>query len=111
MEVFLTVTVIVAMIAIGVVLIELLNNQHNERIAAYRYGSPLPGRGGRDVKGEPEPPWPDERAVTSVHARAGASDHRHRRRHAQHHRTHLPRLSQLFHRHGHPHGRHHARSG
>ncbi|CAM5529468.1 Secreted protein OS=Streptomyces aurantiogriseus OX=66870 GN=GCM10010251_07520 PE=4 SV=1 [Streptomyces aurantiogriseus] len=38
MEIFVTVFVIVAMIALGVFLIHLLNSQHDERIAAFRYG-------------------------------------------------------------------------
>ncbi|MFF3336770.1 hypothetical protein ACFYWX_46010 [Streptomyces sp. NPDC002888] len=40
METFVTVAVILGMIALGVLLIHLLNSQHDERIAAFRYGRP-----------------------------------------------------------------------
>ncbi|KOU60798.1 hypothetical protein ADK57_29130 [Streptomyces sp. MMG1533] len=42
MEIFVTVAVILAMIALGVLLIHLLNSQHDQRIAAFRYSSPRP---------------------------------------------------------------------
>ncbi|MFI6034196.1 hypothetical protein ACIBBD_08510 [Streptomyces sp. NPDC051315] len=38
METFMTVVVVMAMIALGVLLIHLLNRQHSERIAAFHYG-------------------------------------------------------------------------
>ncbi|WTF07687.1 hypothetical protein OHB14_41995 [Streptomyces sp. NBC_01613] len=38
METFVTVAVLLAMVAVGVLLIHLLNNQHDERIAAFHYG-------------------------------------------------------------------------
>ncbi|MFD3498949.1 hypothetical protein ACFWWT_38325 [Streptomyces sp. NPDC058676] len=42
MEVIVTVVVILAMTAVGVYLIRRLNAQHDERIAAFHYGSPRP---------------------------------------------------------------------
>ncbi|MFI6009627.1 hypothetical protein ACIBAG_12505 [Streptomyces sp. NPDC051243] len=48
METFVTVIVILAMIALGVLLIHLLNSQHGDRIAAFHYGRsglPVPGPG------------------------------------------------------------------
>ncbi|AZQ36267.1 hypothetical protein EJ357_24720 [Streptomyces cyaneochromogenes] len=48
METFVTVIVILAMIALGVLLIHLLNSQHSDRIAAFHYGrsgTPVPGLG------------------------------------------------------------------
>lgn len=50
METAITVSVIFAMITIGVLLIHLLNGQHNERIAAFHYGDALPGIGRRGRK-------------------------------------------------------------
>ncbi|MGW7202831.1 hypothetical protein [Streptomyces sp. NPDC054837] len=38
METFVTVLVLLAMVAVGVLLIHLLNNQHAERITAFPYG-------------------------------------------------------------------------
>lgn len=38
METFVTVIVLLAMVAVGVLLIHLLNNQHDERIIAFPYG-------------------------------------------------------------------------
>ncbi|MGW6960139.1 hypothetical protein [Streptomyces chartreusis] len=46
METFVTVIVVLATIAFGVLLIHLLNSQHSERIAAFHYGRsgmPVPG--------------------------------------------------------------------
>ncbi|MGC9538219.1 hypothetical protein [Streptomyces sp. UG1] len=46
METFVTVIVILAMIALGVLLIHLLNSQHGDRMAAFHYGrsgTPVPG--------------------------------------------------------------------
>ena len=46
METFVTVIVILAMIALGVLLIHLLNSQHSDRMAAFHYGRsgmPVPG--------------------------------------------------------------------
>ncbi|MFI1927526.1 MULTISPECIES: hypothetical protein [unclassified Streptomyces] len=54
METFVTVIVILAMIAVGVFLIHRLNSQHSERIAAFHYarsGMPVAGPG-------PAPPTP-----------------------------------------------------
>ncbi|MFH0177334.1 hypothetical protein [Streptomyces cacaoi] len=52
MQTFVTVIVVLAMIAFGVLLIHLLNSQHSDRIAAFRYG-----RSGTPVEG-PSPPTP-----------------------------------------------------
>ncbi|MFD3581717.1 hypothetical protein [Streptomyces sp. NPDC058683] len=38
METFVTVVVLLAMVAVGVFLIHLLNNQHDDRISAFPYG-------------------------------------------------------------------------
>jgi hypothetical protein len=38
METFVTAAVLLAMVAVGVLLIHLLNDQHDERIAAFPYG-------------------------------------------------------------------------
>jgi hypothetical protein len=38
METFVTVVALLAMVAVGVLLIHLLNNQHDERITAFPYG-------------------------------------------------------------------------
>ncbi|MGI5373320.1 hypothetical protein ACQEV2_03430 [Streptomyces sp. CA-251387] len=62
MESFVTVAVILAVIALGVLLIRLLNSQHSDRIAAFHYG-----RSGTPVPG-PAPPVPPK-----AHGRAGAS--------------------------------------
>jgi hypothetical protein len=49
-ETVITVSVIIAMIMLGVLLIHLLNGQHNERIAAFHYSDALPGVGRRSRK-------------------------------------------------------------
>lgn len=51
MEIAVTVSVIIAMLLIGVLLIHLLNGQHDERIAAFHYADALPGIGRRSRKG------------------------------------------------------------
>lgn len=43
METVITVAVILAMIAMGALLIHQLNAQHEERIASFRYGEAIPG--------------------------------------------------------------------
>jgi hypothetical protein len=63
-----TVAVILGMIALGVLLIHLLNSQHSERIAAYHYG-----RSGTPVPG-PAPQKARSRAGASV--TGGRRDHR-----------------------------------
>ncbi|WP_186318987.1 hypothetical protein [Streptomyces sp. SAJ15] len=50
METVITTAVILAMIALWVLLIHLLNAQHDQRIAAFRYSDVLPVRGGRRRK-------------------------------------------------------------
>ncbi|WP_037834537.1 MULTISPECIES: hypothetical protein [unclassified Streptomyces] len=47
METVITVAVILAMIAVGVVVIRRLSTQHDARIAAYHYSDALPGVGRR----------------------------------------------------------------
>ncbi|MCG8966297.1 hypothetical protein [Streptomyces sp. CL12-4] len=42
MEIFVTMIVLLAVIALGVLLIHLLNAQHDERIAAFHYGRSRP---------------------------------------------------------------------
>lgn len=70
METFVTVIVILAMIALGVLLIHLLNAQHSDRIAAFHYG-----RSGMPVAG------PDPSAPRKGRGRAGASGSGGRRDH------------------------------
>ncbi|WP_351224490.1 hypothetical protein [Streptomyces sp. NPDC002133] len=74
MDIAITVSVIIAMIIIGVLWIRLLNGQHDERIAAFRYGDAMPGvrRRSRKVRrpsgpagspaATPRPKEPDEGA-------------------------------------------------
>jgi len=49
-ETAITVAVIIAMIVVGVMLIHLLNDQHETRIAAFHYGDIMPGIGRRTRK-------------------------------------------------------------
>jgi hypothetical protein len=49
-EIAITMSVIIAMIVIGGLLIHLLNDRHDERIAAFHYGDALPGIGRRSRK-------------------------------------------------------------
>ncbi|MFF8291451.1 hypothetical protein ACF068_19775 [Streptomyces sp. NPDC016309] len=54
MGTLIVVALIIAMIGVGVIVIHLLNTQHDERIAAFRYSDALPGigrRGGRERSG------------------------------------------------------------
>ncbi|MGP4089719.1 hypothetical protein [Streptomyces sp. KR55] len=53
METLITTAVILAVIALGVLLIHLLNAQPDQRIAAFRYSDVLPVRGGRSRKRRP----------------------------------------------------------
>jgi hypothetical protein len=46
METFVTVVVLLAMVALGAFLIHRLNNQHDERIAAFRYSRSRPAARG-----------------------------------------------------------------
>ncbi|MDR6976507.1 hypothetical protein J2X68_003198 [Streptomyces sp. 3330] len=73
METFLTVVAILAMIAVGVLLIHRLNALHEDRAAAFHYarsGSPVAGPAParvrspatpRKTRGRPEPSVPDGR--------------------------------------------------
>ncbi|MFF9222159.1 hypothetical protein [Streptomyces viridosporus] len=47
MEMIITVAVILAMIAVGVIVIRRLSTQHDARIAAFHYSDALPGVGRR----------------------------------------------------------------
>lgn len=68
MEIFVTAGVILAMVALGARLIHLLNNQHDERIAAFHYNRARPaGRG-------PAPSAP--RKVRGRAATSGTDDRR-----------------------------------
>ncbi|NWF26961.1 hypothetical protein HW130_11880 [Streptomyces sp. PKU-EA00015] len=62
METAITVSVIIAMIVIGVLLIHLLNGRHAERIAAFHYGDAVPGIGRRGRRSR----RPAERAGSPV---------------------------------------------
>ncbi|MFE0879449.1 hypothetical protein ACFW4X_32000 [Streptomyces smyrnaeus] len=50
MDALVTVVVVIAMIALGVLLIHRLNAQHDQRIAAFRYSAALPVRRSRRRK-------------------------------------------------------------
>jgi hypothetical protein len=70
MDIFVTVLVLLAIVAVGVLLIHLLNNQHDERIAAFHYG-----RSPSAVRGlAPSAPW-------KLRGRAGTSGAGDRRDH------------------------------
>ncbi len=47
MNAFLTATVFLVLVAVAAYVIHRLNLQHADRIAAYRYSAPRPGRRGR----------------------------------------------------------------
>ncbi|MFK8844175.1 hypothetical protein [Streptomyces sp. Ac-502] len=66
----LTVTVLLAMTALGVFVIHLLNAQHDDRIALYRYSRRLPDRRGAH---EPTRSQPVTAAPPALHDRR---DHR-----------------------------------
>ncbi|MEE1765016.1 hypothetical protein [Streptomyces sp. SP18BB07] len=71
MEIFVTVVVILAMIALGVLLIHLLNAQHGDRSAAFHYGRsgmPAPGPA-RSVPRRTSRPDEDERHRRRVRLR------------------------------------------
>ena len=59
MNAFLTAAAFAVLIAAAAYMIHRLNLQHADRIAVYRYGSPLPGRRGR---GTPQPPVGPDRS-------------------------------------------------
>ncbi|WP_405999557.1 hypothetical protein [Streptomyces sp. NBC_00829] len=61
MDTFITVLVITAMIALGVLVIRLLNTQHDERITAFPYG-----RAKSDLRTRPvaDPPMPRRHATS-----------------------------------------------
>nr|WSY55171.1 hypothetical protein OG999_36955 [Streptomyces sp. NBC_00886] len=71
MESFVTVVVLLAMVAVGVLLIHLLNDQHDERITAFPYG-----RSRSAVRG-PAPPAPQKaRGRTGTTGTGERRDHR-----------------------------------
>ncbi|MFF1273961.1 hypothetical protein ACFVZC_11225 [Streptomyces marokkonensis] len=53
MNALLTAAAFLVLVAVAAYVIHRLNLQHADRIAAYRYSAPLPGRRGR---GTPQPP-------------------------------------------------------
>ncbi|GGO89400.1 hypothetical protein [Wenjunlia tyrosinilytica] len=57
-----TVAVILAMIAVGVVVIQMLNAQHEQRIETFRYSDVLPKRRGRAERTQ-RPGAPDDAAT------------------------------------------------
>lgn len=59
MNAFLTTAAFVVLIAVAAYVIHRLNLQHSDRIAEYRYSSPLPGRRGR---GTPQLPVEPDRS-------------------------------------------------
>jgi hypothetical protein len=65
-ETVITVSVITVMVIIGVLLIHLLNGQHNERIAAFHYSDALPGIGRRRRKSR-QPTSPPEHPSSAPH--------------------------------------------
>ncbi|KES06258.1 hypothetical protein BU52_16145 [Streptomyces toyocaensis] len=58
MNALLTAAAFLVLVAVAAYVIHRLNLQHADRIAAYRYSAPLPGRRGR---GTPQPPAGQER--------------------------------------------------
>ncbi|WP_328914557.1 MULTISPECIES: hypothetical protein [unclassified Streptomyces] len=56
MQNFVTVLVILGLISVGVLLINRLNGQHDERIAAFRYSRTAPGAGDRTAGRAETPP-------------------------------------------------------
>ncbi|TRO60634.1 MULTISPECIES: hypothetical protein [unclassified Streptomyces] len=64
METFLTVVVILAMVALGAFLIHRLNNQHDERIAAFRFSRSLPAVRGPGPSAPPQVPGPAATSAT-----------------------------------------------
>ncbi|MER7900105.1 hypothetical protein ABTX62_29335 [Streptomyces sp. NPDC096046] len=64
MNAYLAAAAFLILVAVGVYVIHRLNLQHADRIAAYRYGSPLPGRRGRDTPQPPSGPDPAESPAT-----------------------------------------------
>ncbi|MGI5397972.1 hypothetical protein ACQEVG_00585 [Streptomyces sp. CA-135486] len=67
METAITVAVIIAMIVVGVLLIHLLNDQHEERIAAFHYGDIMPGIGRRRSRKSRRPTAPAGPPVVTTH--------------------------------------------
>jgi hypothetical protein len=79
METVITVAVILGMIALGAFVIHLLNGQHAERIAAFRYSRLLPGVRDRNTNPTPRPAHGADRtdARSARHdARSARRDHR-----------------------------------
>lgn len=68
METVITVSVIIGLIMLGVLLIHLLNGQHNERIAAFHYSDALPGVGRRSRKSRRPASPPDRPSPPPPHA-------------------------------------------
>ncbi|MFE2277169.1 hypothetical protein ACFXAE_07865 [Streptomyces sp. NPDC059454] len=57
MNVFLTAAAFLVLVAVAAYVIHRLNLQHADRIAAYRYSAPRPGRRGRRVPQPYHAPW------------------------------------------------------
>ena len=66
-----TVAVILSMIALGVLLVHLLNSQHSDRIAAFHYG-----RSGMPVAGPASPVPRKARGRAAASGTSGRRDHR-----------------------------------
>ncbi|UQA93644.1 hypothetical protein [Streptomyces halobius] len=66
METIITVAVIILMIVAGMILIHLLNAQHDERIAAFPYSEALRGSGRRS-RPSGQPTEPTEPPVATHH--------------------------------------------
>lgn len=95
MQNFLTVVVILAMIAVGVVLINRLNGQHGERIAMFHFSRFQPGARRRSdhAAGAPDPrpeeiPGPAAAPGTRRDHRDGGRGRTSRRPHLAHSRGH-----------------------
>lgn len=75
-----TIGVILAMIAVGVLVIQLLNAQHAERISAFHYSRFLPGRRGPRGSTAQSPPPPPPTPPPAGNTRGGHHHGGHRAR-------------------------------
>ncbi|MFF6915344.1 hypothetical protein [Streptomyces sp. NPDC012466] len=64
MNAYLAAVAFLVLVAVAAYVIHRLNLQHADRIAVYRYGSPLPGRRGRVTPQPPSGPDPSGSPAT-----------------------------------------------
>ncbi|GAA0445515.1 hypothetical protein ACFQ2B_16190 [Streptomyces stramineus] len=81
MQTLTTVVVLLALVALGALVIHALNGQHDERIAAFHYSRFLPGALGRNHRAQQ--PWlpPKTPGQTPAPAHRGATHGHSRTRH------------------------------